>query len=150
VQVVHEEARPAAVVADGYVIVAFSGSREGMTRAQQVAVGRLLRLWGATTLVHGCCVGADAEADRIAEHYGIARRGYPSNIDAMRATLRGCVLLAPPAPPLDRNKRIVALGLALIACPRASSRGTWHAVREAAKLGRPIVVLGEDGRAVTR
>lgn len=131
----------------GSVIVAFSGSREGMTAPQRAAVGRLLRLWGTTTLVHGCCVGADVEADRIAEYYGIARRGFPSNVDEQREVRRGCVLLAPPAPPLERNVRIVELGAALIACPRPSSRGTWHAVREAVRRERPVVVIGEDGRA---
>jgi hypothetical protein len=44
---------------------------------------------------------------------------------------------------LTRNTWIVERGAWLVACPRASSRGTWHAVREAKRLGRGVLVLGE-------
>lgn len=131
------------------MIVAVTGSRLGATPRQRVALSTLLRLWAATALVHGDCVGVDAEADATAARLGIARWAYPSNLPAKRAhcSRRGAVDFADPMPPLARNTLIVERGDALIALPRPGARGTWDAVRKARAIGRPVVVIGEDGRA---
>ncbi len=132
------------------MLIAISGSREGMTRAQRVACSTILRAWGATGIVHGDCIGVDAEAHEIAMRLGMASYFYPSNLDHYRAHTerRGGIQLAAPAPPMRRNGSIVSDGEALAAFPRPSSRGTWDAVRKAGQLARPTVVLGEDGRPV--
>jgi hypothetical protein len=124
------------------VILAISGSREGLTDWQRAALWKVLRRPVVTGIVHGDCVGVDAEADAMAVTLGLWRGIYPSNLRT-RAWVKGAEVLAPPADPLARNLWIVERGAWLIACPRASSRGTWHAVRCAEKLGRPRLVLGE-------
>lgn len=134
------------------VSVAFAGSRHGMTRAQRIAVSTLLRIWGASLLVHGDCVGADSDADWIAERLVISRVIHPGNIEAMRAHCerRGALQLSPPMHPLDRNRMIPRWCDVLIACPRATSRGTWHTVGLAAAMYKPIVVIDEAGTATNQ
>jgi hypothetical protein len=100
-----------------------------------------------TGIVHGDCVGADAEADAIAATLGLARYAYPSNAYRYRAhrDRDGCVFLGPPSPPLQRNAWIIRDGAACVGLPRAFSRGTWRAIEIARSLGRPLLVLGEWG-----
>lgn len=131
------------------MILAITGSREGLTLKQRRALVVLIHVWGVTTLVHGDCIGVDAQADAIAAEHGIARFAFPSEVTTTRARCdqRGCVYLAKPGMPLARNGRIVERGDITAAFPRASSRGTWDAVRKSRALGRPTVVIGDDGRA---
>lgn len=132
------------------ISVAFSGSQRGMTKPQRVAVSSLLRLWGASLLVHGDCVGADAEADSVAHRLCISRVTMPSNIEAKRAHCerRGALELYPPRPPLDRNRLIARWCDVLVACPREGSRGTWDTARWASAMFKPVVVVGDDGKCI--
>lgn len=128
------------------VILAISGSREGSTDWQRAALWKILSRPTVTGIVHGDCVGLDDEADAMAARLGLWRGIYPSKLEWYRAHCerRGAEVAAAPAPPLARNPLIVERGEWLVACPRASSRGTWHAVREAKRLGRGVLVLGES------
>lgn len=62
------------------MILGFTGTRRGMTTAQKVALRSAIA--GATTLVHGDCLGADDEAAAIAAEVGIPCVSRPSDIDA--------------------------------------------------------------------
>jgi hypothetical protein len=129
------------------MMLAVTGSREGMTDEQHAALSHLISIWGITRLVHGDCRGVDAEADEVAQRCGVLRFGYPSHLHSTRAHTErwGTVMLAAPAHPLTRNRWIVELGDVVAAFPRPSSRGTWHAVGIARELKRPLVVVMEDG-----
>jgi hypothetical protein len=111
---------------------------------------RALSRPSVTGIVHGDCVGADAEADAIAAELGLLRYAYPSNRyrDRAHRDRDGCVFLAEPAPPLQRNPWIIRDGEACVGLPRPRSVGTWHAIGIALKLARPLLVLGE--RSVLR
>jgi hypothetical protein len=126
------------------VLIAITGSREGLTDWQRAALTKALRRPTVTGIVHGDCVGADAEADAVAASLGLPRWCYPSNAWLYRANTHA-TKLADPAPPLVRNEWIVRDGAAVVALPRPSSRGTWHAVRIAQRLGKALLVLGEAG-----
>jgi hypothetical protein len=107
---------------------------------------RALSRPSVTGIVHGDCVGADAEADAIAAELGLLRYAYPSNRYRYRAhrDRDGCVFLAEPAPPLRRNAWVIRDGGACVGLPRPGSRGTWHAIEIAVDLGRSLLVLGES------
>ncbi len=126
------------------MLIAITGSREGLTDWQRAALTKALRRPTVTGIVHGDCVGADAEADAVAVSLGLPRFSFPSNLWKLRAHTHA-ERLAEPAPPLERNVWIVEKGEALVALPRPSSRGTWHAVAIAQRLGRPLLILGEAG-----
>lgn len=131
------------------MIVAVTGSRRGMSPRQRVALSTLLRLWDVRLLVHGDCVGVDEQADAIAARLGIDREFYPGSLERFRAHRErvGARQVREPEWPARRNAWIVRAGEALIALPRPESRGTWDAVRKARAIGRPVVVIGEDGCA---
>ena len=46
------------------VVASFTGTRDGMTQPQRELLRRLLERDMIEVLVHGDCVGADAEAER--------------------------------------------------------------------------------------
>lgn len=132
---------------DGAVVVAVSGSRRGATAVQLRALRVLLHAWKADVVVHGDCVGVDAQADRLAEVEGIPRGFFPSTLTETRAwtAQRGARPLAFPSPPMTRNQWIVQHADVLVAMPRPGSRGTWDAVRHASRERRPLVVLNDVG-----
>ena len=52
--------------------------------------------------------------------------------------------MAPPRPPLDRNVTIAYNGDELFAAPKGMAEelrsGTWHCVRSARKINRPVTI----------
>lgn len=133
--------------------VGFSGTREGMTAAQTVAVATALRGLGATHLHHGDCEGSDEAAHAIARDLRIAVELHPPNVPALRAFcgMRPSEVEHDEAPYLVRNAAIAAATEVLIACPRAevgeeTRSGTWWTVRAARRLGRPVAVVRPSGR----
>lgn len=139
-------------------IISFTGTRDGMTAQQRLAVIDLIGLFRPAGAVHGDCIGADA-------HFHYFVRAYqpdgakcpitirPSNIDAQRANCKGDVVL-PPAPPLDRNQLIVLDGNILIATPRTAQEeirsGTWATIRFAIGRRRMVLIVEPDGRVAPR
>lgn len=109
--------------------VGFSGTREGMTKAQAAAVAFMLRALGVAVELHP-----------------------PSN-PALRAfcEMRPGEVVRDEAPYLARNANIAAATEALIACPcgevgEETRSGTWWTVRAARRLGRPVAVVRPSGR----
>lgn len=125
----------------------FTGTREGLTTRQSVALRALLgTLTG--TLHHGDCLGADSEAHRLARVLGLSVHIHPPRSSTYRAFEAGNLVHA-PLPYLARNHAIVHATSALIAAPRTgqeeSRSGTWATVRYARRLGRPIAIITPDG-----
>lgn len=125
-----------------------------MTEHQAMALECVLPVKRMRLFLHGCCVGADAEAAAYvassAPQVGII--GYPSDIPAMTDAdaLRLCHMTQPPKNPLARNRDIVAACGVLFACPAEMSEqnrgGTWFTVRTARAAGVPVVLVFPDGR----
>jgi hypothetical protein len=129
------------------MIVSFTGTRHGMTAVQLLSLADTLLEVGATELHHGDCVGADAEADAVAQRLEIPRVVHPPLGGRYRAWIREgptCTVLA-PAPYLTRNLAIVDAGQMLIAAPQTREEeqrsGTWATVRYGRRLGRMVVIL---------
>lgn len=117
-------------------IVAFTGTQIGMTKAQRKALKSLLLEMKPKVLVHGDCVGADAQAHDIATELGLEVWIRPCILDHKRAYKEG-KLLAEPEEPLTRNHKMVDESHALIGCPKEAQpqlrSGTWATIRYAKK-----------------
>ena len=129
--------------------VGFTGTRNGMTEAQKEAVRRELR--GADTFHHGDCVGADAEAHRIARVQRIPVVIHPPVDQAHRAFCEDYDGMHPQKTHFARNRDIVDACDVLIATPWQtrepvpSKGGTWYTVGYARKKQKPIVIVWPDG-----
>ena len=138
--------------------VGFTGTQKGMTDAQKDSVRKLLRT--ADELHHGDCVGADADAHRVALSLGLAVVVHPPDDDKKRFFCvplccegsENAATVLPPKPYLTRNKDIVRDTQWLLACPGEVAEvirsGTWATVRAARKAGKNVVIVCPDGRAI--
>jgi hypothetical protein len=137
--------------------IGFTGTQKGMTEFQRESVLRLLFQLAPTTVVHGVCVGSDADFHHIVRGNlpDVVIRGRPG-VDKFGA--------APKRADLDldevmrpwryevRNRHIVddlpGPTDALIATPDGAERrrsGTWSTVRYAKARHRRIYVVMPTG-----
>jgi hypothetical protein len=127
--------------------IGFTGSRQGMTKAQQNALRSLL-FSASGRLHHGDSVGADEQAHDIAASLDRKIVIHPSTLLYQRA-YKVAKDIRLQKKPLIRNRDIVRETSALIAAPAESIEqlrsGTWSTVRHARKLKRPIVIIHPDG-----
>jgi hypothetical protein len=116
------------------VIVAFTGTRKGMTKNQKKGLRKLLHEIEATEFDHGDCIGADAEADAIASDFGCKTVAHPCDIKGMRAHCNSDFIMS-PKPPLVRNRLMVDRCIHLVAAPKTKEEelrsGTWATIRYA-------------------
>lgn len=134
-------------------VLAFTGSREGVTAAQGRTLHRLLRLLfgqGYRRMHNGCAIGADEVAALLARQTGYDVWGFPSDRpdQVSAAACEACVLLHPPAEPLGRNRLMVDGAILLVACPAGAEvmrSGTWSTVRYARRLGKVVWLCQPDG-----
>lgn len=140
------------------MIIGFTGTRQGPTPAQHVAMDRFLlsmfTLHGARVLVHGGAVGCDTFAHHAATPYAEvwifpAEEGPNSSI--VTVPMGNC-LIAEPVPALMRNDIIAGLCDGLLAVPASDTEeqrsGTWATVRYARKRGCPVYIVKRDGSIV--
>lgn len=141
--------------------IGFTGTRQGMTSAQQQALDDLLsprRGYGQAHDIfhHGDCQGSDAEAHRIAWLLGWIIHIHPPVGEKWRAYCRGPsrVILHEPRSYQDRNRAIVHACTLLIAAPKGMQEeqrsGTWSTVRYARKVGVPVTILWPEPQATPR
>lgn len=140
-------------------VVAFSGSRHGMSDRQRQHVFDTLwyRPAGEALFVHGGCVGADETAHVYAVSLGWDVVVFPCTIESARAPIREHTISRPsvfvhrPMPPLERNALIVKGASVLVACPDGPERmrsGTWSTVRRARAAGVTVVAVLPDGTVI--
>lgn len=149
----------------GYVVgmptirtLGFTGTRAGLTPGQIFALRQVIA--NAECIVHGDCIGADAEAHSIALEITAAHperpvliRIRPCNLANQRAFCRGATACFPPEPPMVRNEKIVAESDAMVACVSSNERssprsGTWATIRRARAARKPLLVLWPSGMLV--
>lgn len=133
-------------------IIGFSGTQNGTTPAQGAKLDRALarlRQLGAEELHHGDCIGADAEANRLARALGLRTVSHPPANPKKRAH---CEVdeTRPPKDYLARNSDIAAVADVVVATPKESEEahwsGTWSTVRRARARKRPLILIWPDGR----
>jgi hypothetical protein len=139
--------------------VGFTGTRAGMSQAQEKQLAMLLVVFGIATpetetpeFHHGGADGADTEADRLAclDGYAITVHPCPGVVaddvrDGQTIFNSHPVTMTEVFPPLVRDRHIVDAVIVLIAAPRTDKEelrsGTWATVRYARQKGIPVVML---------
>lgn len=134
----------------------FTGTHHGMTTAQLKSVRTLLNTLGVAILHHGDCIGADAQADRIAKQLGAVVVIHPPLNERKRAFCDYSLPneLREAKPYLARNRDIVSEGIdGLVAAPRQTiepdnkrGQGTWTTIGYARQAGRNIWIVLPDGK----
>lgn len=142
------------------MILGFTGTRHGMTLAQQQTVRRLIHGsalalavggGGLTEVHHGDCIGADCQFHHIVRDVnpGIIVIVHPPTDHKLRAYCRGDEI-RPVKPYLTRNADIVTASDHLIATPKSTSEtshgGTWWTIRHTRERGKPVTIVWPDGR----
>lgn len=128
----------------------FTGTREGMTEAQQVSLRVVLKLLSGWWH-HGDCFGGDAESHGIAKKMGLFVTVHPPINPKFRAFCSGDET-RPTYDYIERNRNIVTETQRLVAAPDTTKEewrsGTWATVRWARKLGKPIAIIRPNGQTV--
>lgn len=139
------------------MIVSFTGTSQGMNSTQESNLCRELIRLQVVSLddsrillgIHGDCVGADAQFHDICLELGIAIEIHPCTIEKMRAYCKGARKVYDPIKPLDRNKVMVERAERTLATPATDFEtprgGTWHSIRHAKKLSRPLTIFLPSG-----
>lgn len=127
----------------------FSGSREGMTKAQWTTLRKLLLELDVREIHHGDCKGADVEAARLAHQLGCTVVCHPPEVKELRAFTDFNDLILPIKNYFARNRDIVNASEVLIACPKEPNRrqigGTHYTINYAERKGRRFIVVWPDG-----
>jgi hypothetical protein len=134
------------------MVVAFTGTQNGMTETQRDAVRGVLRSvkkWDSIFL-YGACVGADSQAMLEALALGFQIVAYPANnVSASKHGLIPTIAVEREAEPaLARNRRMVSEAELLLAAPHGREQlrsGTWATVRYARRCNLPIVICWPNG-----
>lgn len=124
------------------MILAFTGTRRGMTPDQKARVHAYLARVTPTEVHHGDCIGADVDFHAIASALDIPVVVHPPILPTLRAFCTSDRIL-PPKPYLDRDRDMVDLADALLATPARGrqSGGTWYTVQYARRAGREVLVI---------
>ena len=134
------------------MIVGFTGTKQGMTRKQRAVLEEWLAARSGGVFLHGDCVGADAQAHKIAARCGFAITIYPPEKNKHRAFCRGAFETLPPMEYLVRDRLIAANCDHLVAAPRTMAEevrsGTWYTVRYARRLRKPVTIIWPNGSVV--
>lgn len=141
--------------------VGFSGSRYGMTEKQKEVVRHFLNNWRVIgidrTFRHGCCAGADFEADQLAREYLYKVGAHPgprSSFDCYDSAKKLGVTFWEEnerKPYFERNVDIVMRCNVLITTPNAMSPnikakgGTWYTTRVGIDRGRSTYLVLANG-----
>jgi len=131
--------------------IGFTGTRKGMTEHQFVRIHQLLLIeerHGPVLVIHGDCIGADADFHKIARGLGLQIRIRPTF--KQRAYCEGADDIKEPVlDPLERNRLIVIDSDLMIATPSGYGEqrrsGTWATIRYARKIERHLVIVWPNG-----
>lgn len=128
--------------------IGFTGTQNGMTKKQEIAVWQLLHDNLPDEFHEGDCIGADVSAAVYARKLGYWIVSHPPLIQKKRAFFPADEERA-PYDYLVRNHNIVRETQELLATPFQAEEimqsGTWATIRFAKKLGRKVTIVLPDG-----
>lgn len=130
----------------------FTGSRFGMSEAQQQRVNAAIAHLRPSQFRHGECQGADFQAHLLAWAFGDVKFVLHPPVETglvQRCTI-GRITRMAPEPYLVRNRRIVDACDVLLGAPAEEQEqvrgGTWSTVRYARAQGKTVYVVLPSGR----
>lgn len=131
--------------------IGFTGTQHGMTEHQKQEVQKVLefnrRSLHVLIALHGDCIGADAEFDKMCHELDIPVWLYPANdvLESQRAHCKDYQKSWPGKPALQRNHDIVLNSDVMIAAPfqdhEIQRSGTWATIRYAKHDGKIIHII---------
>lgn len=132
--------------------IGFTGTRDGMSHPQWLAVKQLLESNPVEELHHGDCIGADEEVHQLAISLDIPKIVvHPPKDNKLRAYCQGHVTM-PALPYLERDMNIVKATTHVIGAPRTKNRvkrsGTWQTIGYAEDDSKLWRVVFPDGIVV--
>lgn len=134
------------------LILGFTGTRDGMTEAQELMVWECLKRWRPELLRHGDCEGADEQCHNLARREGVYVVLHPPLNETYRAFCQNADEIWPAKDYLTRDRDIVDHSGVLLAAPKSAVdvgwSGTWYTIRYARRRHHPVVIVGPDGRIV--
>ncbi len=151
------------IVYTASMILGFTGTRRGMTRAQSANLLEHLLEYGKgrdriIQLHHGDCVGADKEINDMVVAYDMVDyihihppldTQYTAYCEGVGEKYHIPVTMYEHKLYLDRNDDIVASCEKLIACPYEPEEivrsDTWYTIRRASEADKDIVIIYPDG-----
>lgn len=130
--------------------VGFTGTRKGMSDHQKRIFETILLAMivdgNTIDFHHGDCMGADADAHKIAKSLGCEIFIHPPIAQSMRAFCEGIYLA--PLEYLERDRHIVDSCDILIAAPKSDKEerrsGTWYTIRYAKKNKKYVIQLPRE------
>ena len=132
--------------------VGFTGTQNDLSVAQfDLLLLVMQELEDMTEAHHGDCVGADATFSAMVDEIypNTIVHLHPPTVSSKRANCRYDEIEEAYSY-LTRNKHIVDATDLLIACPKTNEEelrsGTWATVRYARKVGKPVVILWNNGK----
>ena len=134
------------------MIVGYTGTREGMTKAQKKVIDIFFCDNDVSEAHHGDCIGGDEDFHKICRKHSIPVVLHPPEDERLRAFCKGAVRVERPYPYLVRNQHIVNASDLLLAAPKEEyepdamrGQGTWSTVRYARRSLSPMRVIWPDG-----
>lgn len=128
--------------------IGFTGTRKGMTDAQQGTLISYLDSLRIYQIHHGGCRGADIQVHRIAFALRIRRIIHPPINQCCVGYYGDAELILPSKSFIERDHDIVDACDLLIAAPAGKEvlrSGTWATVRYARSISKPIIIIYPDG-----
>lgn len=137
------------------MIVAFIGSRKGMTERQKfdlaLNLGMVYRR-GEMTFIHGGCIGADEEFhkavmqlkspnDKVEVYPGYSMKDVSDM--RFRGDFTGADVVHDEDPFLERNRLMVRRADIIIVAPRKGGRGTRYTITYTKRLSKALKILEE-------
>lgn len=138
-----------------------TGTRAGMTEAQKKRVSELVEIHKPDVAIHGDCIGADADFNRIIRDLDreVLIQMHPAKGAGIQRAWcdkrpkQEITTVYQPDLPLVRNRTMVDKASLVIATPKEYSMilrsGTWAAVRYAEKIKKPLIVVYPDGGVIS-
>lgn len=125
--------------------IGFTGTQAGMSERQRSILTAMLTHWAPNVeFHHGDCIGADAEAAKIAYNLGCKVVSHPPKNPSKRAFVFSH-LSWPEKEYIQRNHDIVDETELLIATPKTSDEelrsGTWATIRYSKKVSKQRTII---------
>lgn len=136
--------------------IGFTGTKDGMTEEQINTVNSIFNDFGEANVVfhHGDCIGADADAHKLAVLCNFQIVIHPPINKKYRAYCDSeNTIILPPRDYLVRNRHIVENSDLMIATPKGFERvrsGTWSTIRYAHKKQVPMTIVWPNGSVEER
>ena len=131
------------------MIIGFTGTRNGMTEEQVNSVREVIKELCPSQGIHGDCLGADEDFNKLCLEAGAETSCLPCTLEGMRAN---CTKeIAEPKSPMQRNRDIVILAHAMIACPPNYTKikrgsGTWATIGFTRRAKKPLYIVFPNGK----